>query len=96
MYVFHEIDEKDLIISPYAPPPPHHPQPLLGKEGSILAVPVVRTPLLTKLLYAHNFWRSYFSRSYALRGNEKKPVGVEAFAGGPAATTFNGAPTPTG
>jgi len=59
MYVFHEIDEKDLIISPYAPPP-HHPQPLLGKEGSILAVPVVRTPLLTKLLYAHIFWSSHF------------------------------------
>jgi len=26
----------------------HHPQPLLGKEGGILTVPVVRTPLLTK------------------------------------------------
>jgi len=32
----------------------------------------------------------------AARGNEKKPVGVEALAGKPAATTFNGAPTPTG
>jgi len=26
----------------------NHPQPLLVKEGSILAVPVVRTPLLNK------------------------------------------------
>ncbi len=32
----------------------------------------------------------------AERGNENKPVGVEALAGGPAATTFNGALTPTG
>jgi len=32
----------------------------------------------------------------AERGNEKKPVGVEALAGGLAATTFNGVPIPTG
>jgi len=34
--------------------------------------------------------------THAPRGNENQPVGVEALAGGPAATTFNGAPTPTG
>jgi len=28
--------------------------------------------------------------------NKSKPVGIEALAGRPAATTFNGAPTPTG
>jgi len=44
----------------------------------------------------HTSFEVAISRSHAARGNEKKPVGVEALAGGPAATTFNGVPTPTG
>ncbi len=34
-------------------------------------------PLLSKLLYAHNFWRSYFSRSHAPRGNAAETLRVE-------------------
>jgi len=39
------------------------------------------------------FWTPTLQRAAWER---EQPVGVEALAGGPAATTFNGVPTPTG
>jgi len=79
--------------------------PLLGKEGSsirhlgVVFATLVRRGVVFPSLVSYSMHTSFgvaiFSFPLAAWEREK-PVGVEALAGGPAATTFNGAPTPTG